>query len=219
MVKDSPKPMVPINGVPFLEILIRHVETFGFRRFILSAGYKGDIIQDYFNTHNRGLDISIIQEKKPLGTGGAIRSIVQRPEFGLTPEVIAMNGDSFCQFDIGLFYASHKDHNAPITIAISKDAERQDGGNVLCDVQNRITSFSEKNQTTGSINSGIYCLNTQFLTSTMQEGAFSLEKDFFEKLDHNCLRAYRTDVPVYDIGTPERLSHFRSLAFETHSIP
>ncbi len=42
--RSIPKPMVKIAGRPFLDIIIRYMAGFGFRRFILGVGYKKDII-------------------------------------------------------------------------------------------------------------------------------------------------------------------------------
>ena len=46
--KDRPKPMVDINGKPFLDILIGHVVSFGFTRIILCTGHKSQYIEDYY---------------------------------------------------------------------------------------------------------------------------------------------------------------------------
>ena len=39
VVADRPKPMAEMNERPFLDILIDHFAGFGFKRFILCAGY------------------------------------------------------------------------------------------------------------------------------------------------------------------------------------
>ena len=44
----TPKPMVPVNGVPFLEHLICQLKENGIFKFVLMTGYLGDQIQDYF---------------------------------------------------------------------------------------------------------------------------------------------------------------------------
>jgi glucose-1-phosphate cytidylyltransferase len=43
-----PKPMVPIGGRPILWHIMKIYSHFGFRRFVLCLGYKGDMIRDYF---------------------------------------------------------------------------------------------------------------------------------------------------------------------------
>ena len=44
VVSEVPKPMAPINGIPFLEIQIKYWIRQGINNFILSVGYKKEII-------------------------------------------------------------------------------------------------------------------------------------------------------------------------------
>ena len=44
----KPKPMVEIGGKPVLWHIMKTFSFYGFRRFILCLGYKGDVIKDYF---------------------------------------------------------------------------------------------------------------------------------------------------------------------------
>jgi len=43
-----PKPMVGVNGKPFLEHLINQLKSQGISEFILCTGYKKEVIEDYF---------------------------------------------------------------------------------------------------------------------------------------------------------------------------
>ena len=47
-VSDVPKPMAPINGRPFLDLLLFNLSQKGIKRVILSVGYMSQVIQDYF---------------------------------------------------------------------------------------------------------------------------------------------------------------------------
>ena len=69
VVPDLPKPMAPINGKPFLEILLRSLSHKGFSRAILSIGYKGDQIVEYFGNYFSNMELVYTFEKQPLGTG------------------------------------------------------------------------------------------------------------------------------------------------------
>ena len=73
VISDLPKPMAPINGRPFLEYLISNLKTHGFTRIILSIGYMGEKIEQYFGSDYDGIEIIYSRESEPLGTGGALR--------------------------------------------------------------------------------------------------------------------------------------------------
>ena len=51
--KDLPKPMVDIQGRPFLDIIIDYIASFGFKRFILCSGYKADVIAEHYKKKKR----------------------------------------------------------------------------------------------------------------------------------------------------------------------
>ena len=70
VVHDRPKPMAEINDRPFLDILIDYVSDYGFKRFILCTGHKGDVIRKYYEAKNTQKIFLFSEEKEPLGTGG-----------------------------------------------------------------------------------------------------------------------------------------------------
>lgn len=73
---DIPKILVPINGVPFLEILFKQFEEFGsISKIILSLGYKAEEIKNFVigKTTKYPFQIDFSIEDAPLGTGGAIK--------------------------------------------------------------------------------------------------------------------------------------------------
>ena len=48
LTNSLPKPMVPINGKPFLEYLLQQLSDQGLKRFLLLTGYLGETIRKYF---------------------------------------------------------------------------------------------------------------------------------------------------------------------------
>ena len=50
--KKIPKPMVQINRKPLLVHIINHYKKFGFKEFIIAAGYKKEVIKNYFKNKN-----------------------------------------------------------------------------------------------------------------------------------------------------------------------
>lgn len=71
-VPDLPKCMAPVAGKPFISYVIDAMRMQQIEHFVFSLGYKAEIIQDYLNDHYSSLSYSIVTEKEPLGTGGAI---------------------------------------------------------------------------------------------------------------------------------------------------
>lgn len=70
VVADVPKPMAPVAGRPFLEILLKSLSQKGLSRVVLSLGCMAEKISDHFGTRFSGMDIAYVVEDTPLGTGG-----------------------------------------------------------------------------------------------------------------------------------------------------
>jgi NDP-sugar pyrophosphorylase family protein len=62
-----PKPLMPINDMPILEVVLRQLKYFGFEKITLSVNHLADLIQTFFGNGDKlGLDISYCME--PLTT-------------------------------------------------------------------------------------------------------------------------------------------------------
>ena len=80
VVPDLPKPMAPIAGRPFLEILLSTLARKGFTRVVLSLGFMAEKIIAHFGESDAGMHLVYEVESRPLGTGGAIRAALTRCE-------------------------------------------------------------------------------------------------------------------------------------------
>jgi D-glycero-D-manno-heptose 1,7-bisphosphate phosphatase len=96
LTNNTPKPMVPVNGKPYLTYQLEHLKVQGIKRILLLTGYLAEQIEDYFKDGSAfGLSISYSREEQPLGTGGAIK----KAEKHLEDRFLLINGDSFLPFD------------------------------------------------------------------------------------------------------------------------
>ena len=87
-----PKPMAPVAGRPFLEILLTQLQRAGCARVVLSVGHLHSVIQDHFGASFHGMRVDYAIESVPLGTGGAIRLALQQAN---EESVLVLNGDTF----------------------------------------------------------------------------------------------------------------------------
>lgn len=204
VVSDVPKPMAPINNVPFLNYIFDYLKFFKIERVVLSTGYLSEKISEYYKNEFNGIKISYTKEATPLGTGGGIRLAMEKCT---TKNILVLNGDSFFDVDLQAYYPLHAQFNSDYTLALRKVNNAARYGTIKLNDTSAIVEFKEKDGVVqeGLINGGVYILNRElFLLKTKQDIAFSIEKDFFENRIHK-LRIFGFEYDGYfiDIGIPE----------------
>ncbi len=207
MVSDVPKPMAPINGIPFLSYQLNYLKHYGITHVVLSVGYLHEKIMAFYKNEFNGMKITYVVEKEPLGTGGGIRKAIEECD---DKAVFALNGDSFFDIDLDKLHQFHDFKNASFSLALRKVKNASRYGSIDINRENEIVSFQEKSDTAeeGLINAGIYILEpTLYLKHTPSNTKFSIEKDLFEKeLETLPIYGFEFDGYFIDIGIPEDYS-------------
>ncbi len=201
VVSDVPKPMASVAGRPFLHHLIKYVVKQGVSHIVLSVGYKGDMIVDYFKNNPCGADISFAIEEKPLGTGGAILNSMEKCR---EDNVFVLNGDTFFAMDYLAFRESHKKSTASFAMALRYLKQNHRYGRAILsnDYIIRFESLSENEP--GWINAGIYLINKNLLAEFDLPKKFSFERDFIEtNIQQLKPYGFRSDAAFIDIGVPD----------------
>lgn len=200
VVSDVPKPMAPINGKPFLELLLEDLEKKGITKVILATGYKKEIIKNYFKDRYKSIEIVYSEEISPLGTGGAIKKAIALAKGN---DIFIVNGDTFFDVDLEEMYKFHRKNNSKLTLAV-KEMEKFDRYGSLILEENKIIKFEEKKYIEkGYINGGIYLLNREILRNTFEEN-FSFEKEILENEEREIEKyGYISNSYFIDIGIPE----------------
>lgn len=72
LTKYVPKPLVPINGKPFLSYLLSHLEGAGYEKVFILVGHKKDRVEEFFEKNNFSFKTKFIHQEERLGTGHAV---------------------------------------------------------------------------------------------------------------------------------------------------
>ena len=211
IVSDVPKPMAPVQGRPFMEILLSNLARQGFKKVVLAVGYLSDQIIGHFGSNYQNLKIDYVIEDEPLGTGGAVK-------FALTKisdeHCFIFNGDTFLDLEIERVEKVWQNESAPIMVARHVPDTTRFGRLIVRD--RHIVGFSEKGVTgPGLINAGCYVLSTDALIDFQMGRQFSLETDYFQaKITSLKLRCFETKGKFIDIGIPEDFENAQTLLAE-----
>lgn len=201
VVGDRPKVLAPIKGRPFLAYLLDQLASSGIQKVVLCTGYRGRDVRAVFGDRYGKLRLAYSQEAKPLGTGGALRRALLMLD---TDSLLVMNGDSYCEADLGLFAAWHRARKATVSILLTRLPETKNYGRVEIDQNGAVVTFHEKSDGGGPgwINTGIYVIERQMVLAIPPEGAVSLERDVFPTWVGRGFCGLAVNARFLDIGMP-----------------
>ncbi|MDR0534804.1 MAG: NTP transferase domain-containing protein [Puniceicoccales bacterium] len=232
LTRETPKPLLPVAGIPFLGHLLNHLATVGIRRAVLATGHLSWKFEQTLGREFAGIPLVYSCEETPLGTGGAIAKAIR--EHCVSGRILVLNGDTFFPISPQTLEAQMGDEGrnkeeAPATFPKTAEngvGKRQPPIAVLAlrrvpdptrygSVElrdGRILSFKEKHDlitptppsAPGLINAGVYLLARQaFLRTTPDSPAFSLEREWLHpRATEGLLAGVEVDAYFIDIGIP-----------------
>jgi mannose-1-phosphate guanylyltransferase len=206
----TPKPLLPVAGVPFLTHQLAALRRAGIGHVVLATSYRSEVFTETFgNGESLGLTITYLTEDEPRGTGGAIRNA----EHGLTSDpddpVVILNGDVLSGHDIAGQVAFHESVDADVTLHLVEVDDARAYGCVPSDDDGRVTAFLEKmdNPVTSWVNAGAYVFRRSVIDEIPEGRVVSVERETFPELLRvgRDVRAWRESAYWCDVGTPEAL--------------
>ena len=157
-----PKPMVEIGQEPIIWHIMKLYSYYGFNDFIICAGYKQNIIKEYFSKYalNHG-DIEVDLEAQKVKiikppkedwkvtvvdtglntmTGGRIKRI--EPYLDSEENFMFTYGDGVADINITELLHYHKKHSPTLTLTAVQPPGRF--GSIQIDEKHNVTKFTEK---------------------------------------------------------------------------
>ncbi len=195
-----PKPLVPLLGKPLVGHIIDSLPP-QVDSVVLAVSYMKDVLEGYFREHDPGREVILVNEDRPLGTGGAIKNVSRY----LDGTFIAFNGDVVCSLDLEAMLRYHRSHGGIGTLSLWPVEDPTAFGVVALSGQ-RIMKFQEKPKreeaASDLINAGVYVFEQEILDH-IPSGVVSLERQVFPYILDQGLNGYRFDGYWIDCGTRE----------------
>jgi NDP-sugar pyrophosphorylase family protein len=195
---------MPIGEMPIIEIVIRQLRHFGFKRITLAVGHLSELIDAYLRSRQgrfEDVELDFAYENKPTGTAGALGGI---PDLDTT--FLAMNGDILTDLDYSQLVAHHRSTGVALTIATARRRVKIDFGVIESDDKGRVRGYLEKPELAYSVSMGVYVYEPRALAWVPKGGYL----DFPDLV--KCLLSHGEHVGTYvwdgywlDIGRPEDL--------------
>lgn len=175
-----PKPLIPINDKPIIEIIMDEYAKFGMKDFYISLNHKGKMIKAYLEDHNNDYSFSYIFEDKPLGTAGALKYLERK----LTSAFFVSNCDIIIKTDYSKIYEFHKQGEYALTLIGSIQHYTIPYG--ICEIENGgiLKKINEKPEQDFIVNTGMYLLEPKVLKEIPENEFFHITH-LIEKLQYN----------------------------------
>jgi len=188
------KPLIKVNGLPFIQHLINFYSKFNFENIYIIAGYKGELIKKKF--HNKIFNlikITCCVEKKRKDTGGALFEVKNK----IKNDFILVNGDSFINVNLQLFFNKRK-INYNYIFLNNNTTYKENKKLINLDINKKKIVFFNKNSKL--MNSGVYYFKKNLLRD-IKNKKISLENDILtELIKQKKLKGIKTNENVIDIG-------------------
>ena len=110
LTETTPKPLLPLVDRPTLDHVLDHLVAHGVREVIMSSPYLEETFDPFIRSRGEVPTIAWVTEREPLGTGGAIVSVLHL--LGDEP-FLALNGDIVTDLDLGAVRAAHDARSRP----------------------------------------------------------------------------------------------------------
>ena len=206
LTENCPKPLLKVNGKPILEIILeRHIEA-GFGNFIFAVNYKAQMIKDYFSDgSNWNVNITYIEEERPLGTAGALSLLPEKPSL----PIVVTNGDVITKVNAAQLLDYHLDRNVEATMGV-RHYEFEIPFGVVDVKGHEFLDIQEKPVKRCFVNAGVYVLGQRALALIPSGHLFNMT-DLFRKAKEECLSTSVFPITEYwvDVGRHDDLNRVK----------
>ena len=184
--KKIPKPMVQIKGIPILVYIMNHYYKYGFKNFLIAAGYKQEVIKKYFKNKIFKWNVKVIDTGKKTMTGGRLKRLRKY----LNNQTFMMTyGDGVSDIDLNKLLKFHKKNNSLVTLTAVRPPARFGAIKIK---GKKVVYFREKSKLDeGWINGGFFVMQSEIFKYIKNDKTF-LETDTLSKIGSlNKLNAFK----------------------------
>ncbi|MBI4224074.1 MAG: bifunctional N-acetylglucosamine-1-phosphate uridyltransferase/glucosamine-1-phosphate acetyltransferase, partial [Deltaproteobacteria bacterium] len=202
-----PKPLHPICGRPMIDYPLRAARLAGAKKVLVVAPSKGkDPVARHLKIFN---NVEVVEQKKPRGTGDAVRSCRRQLNGG---SILILCGDNplIRPETLQAFLKRVRENDATLGFITTRLSDPAGYGRVVRDRSGEVVRIVEEKECSPQqknireINSGIYCVKADWLLPVL------------EKLKPHPVKQeyYLTDIIEQAIGEKKKLVGFFSEAAE-----
>ena len=199
-----PKVLLPVAGVPFIDLKLRELRDGGAARVILLVGHGGSELEEHVGDGAAyGLELEVLHDPPELlGTGGALRRAVPR----LGPEFIVTYGDTLLEVPMDRLVELLVSSSVGAVMTVLRNDDRWETSNV--DVADEFVTTYEKPAMRGRhrfLDYGMLAMRARAFDAVESQPTFDLADVLRVLVSRRDVRALPVSRRFYDIGNEESL--------------
>ena len=182
-----PKPMVKIGNKPILSHIMDVYKKYDFNEFIIAAGYKKEIIENYYRNTKEYENLKVVDTGQDTMTGGRLLKL---KDFIKDEENFFMTyGDGLCSINLKDLYKFHNNHGKIATVTAVHPPVRFGELEIKGD---SVIEFEEKSQAkAGWINGGFFVLNKKIFDYIEGDQTLFEKEPMIKLLKDKNLKAFK----------------------------
>ena len=182
-----PKPMVQLGTKPILSHIMNFYQSYGHDDFIIAAGYKKEIINEYYKDSKEFKNLKIVDTGKDTMTGGRLLRL--KSYFNKNEDFFMTYGDGLCAINLDDLKKFHKNHKKVATVTAVHPPVRFGELEIIGD---DVVEFEEKPQAkAGWINGGYFTLNYKVFDYIKNDKTLFEKEPMKNLLNNKNLKAYK----------------------------
>ncbi len=196
---NLPKPLMPIDNIPILEVIVKQLKFFGIKSIIMAVGHLHHMIEAYFKDGAEfGLSIKYSLETEPLGTAGPISLVMDE----LEKDFLVLNGDLLTTIDFKKIYNTHILEKSSATIATFSRKVNIDFGVLELDEKSELRNYTEKPTFDYKVSMGINVFNKASIKNLVKKNEYLDIPNLMIKLKNSGHKVlcHEQDCKWLDIG-------------------
>ena len=190
--------MLPVGHRPILEHIVEWLKGSGITDIVISTGYLGRAIEDYFSDGTDfGVKVKYARARNPLGIAGQLRNA----ESKLGERFVCLYGDAILDFDLRKLLEFHAQKRAMLTMALMSEKIQSKYGVIELKEDGAIRRWKEKPVIENDINIGCYVMQKAYLGYIPAGSTYGMKEAFEATLkNHEPLFGLKVEGTFRDIG-------------------
>lgn len=202
---ESPKPLYPINGIPYLEFLLEQVASWGISEVLLLLGYKAQKIIDMLDNYpHPQLSIKYSVSPENYETGARLRAAHDM----IQDDFLLMYCDNYCPIPYRKHLEAFQDNAALVQMMAYTNTDGYTKNNLYVE-DGRVLTY-DKSRTSGNLNAvdiGYALISREVLDWLPEDATLNFERYIYTRaLETKRMFATLTEHRYYSIGSFERIN-------------